>query len=352
MQNVRTIDLSSAITGKSIELGMKPTRIRVVEIPSNADVELSVDGGPYVPVTHAGQLFLPPCQGGQRKGIDSLTYTAGAASGELKLFYSDDGSDVDFSGASASSDSRRIVLATIVPRGISASLITSDPNKDTADPLSTANSGDGTAHIVYDGTKEIIGARYQVPAGGTNYSHAGGKLQDYALPLAQLLNTQTLTNHRGRPWYVELADTVMSTYSGTNTIYRGMGFGEINNTVAGWTKPFVGFISGKTSYWVLYARDDTTAGIINTPLTGYDPAEIHALKLRVGQDGSGPYVAAYINGTLVARETLPLSVDLADLGSYALNPYIGCSRALAAESVEIWGLLDGAMTLDLVFPEG
>lgn len=349
--NIREIDLSTAHTRQFLDLGIFATIIRVVSLPTGTEAEISFGGGPMLPITHVGQKFLTPCQGGRRKGFNQLTYTNAEQSGTLKLFVSDDESDVDFSAASTESLSREIVLATIIPRDIAAALSTHDPAKDTNDPLTALTSGDGTAHIAYDGVNEIIGARFQVPAGGTDYSHAGGQLQQYALPLAQLLNTQGLTNHRGRPWYVELATSIYSTFSGSSNIYRGIGFGEINYTVAGWNKPFVGIEDGRGGVWRLFARDSGGV-ILSEDLTGYATDEIQAVKIRIGQDGTGPYLEAHMNGALAHRESLPLTSDLGDLGSYNLNPFVGCVAALAAESVEIWAMLDGAMTLKLVFPEG
>ncbi len=350
MYNTHEIDLSSPHTNQELDLGHEATIIRVISHDGDAEIALG-SGAPMLPVTHIGQKFRLGCEGGKRKGVQRIYYTNAAGSGTVELLSSDDETDVDFSAASTPASGLEIVLATIVPRAIGASLLTSDPKWDTTNPLTHTDSGDGYSHLSHDGTNEVIGAEMKIPVGGTNYSHAGGKLAQYALPLAQLLNTQGLTNHRGRDWYVELADSIYSVFTGSNLIYRGIGFGEINNTVGGWQKPFVGLYSGKNSYWRLYAKD--AAGIrLDVSLPGYDPAEIHAVKVRIGQEAGAPYLEAWMDGALAHRETLPLAADLQGLGSFPLNPWMGCARALGADTVELWGLLDGAMTLKLVYPEG
>lgn len=353
MYNTHEIDLSSAHGNKELDLGHLATRIRVIHHGGNIELALA-PGAPLLPVTHVGQLFRLGCEGGVRVGKQRIFYTNPAGSGTVKLFSSDDESDVDFSGAGASDPKVELVLATVVLRTAPfAGLRTTNPFLDNDDPMAYFVSGDGNAETVYDTTNQLLGLRFQIPAGATVQSHAGGRLDKFNLPLAQILNTVGIPYHRGRDFYYEFADTIRTVASGTNTIHRGFGFGQLNYAGGSFSRPFIGlFCSHSSTEWFLWAKSDVSGQVLSIPLFGYVPEEIHAVQLRIGQENEIPYVEIWMDGFVAHREIMPLGSDLSGMDAATMEPWLGCHRALASESVELWGLLGGAMTLKLVYPNG
>lgn len=347
---VKTQTLAAALTNKPMLVNAR--MILFNKIPSDCTVRIGSVNADVMSLEKGTQKKLILC-GPKDDRIEYIYISCAVASGLLEVYTSEE-LDVDFSAASANGSSVELVLATIVPRDIpSATLATTDPFLDLVNPLSEVISGDGSTAMIYDAGNGIIGARYTIAAGAVAFSHAGGHMNAINLPLANIINTPGIVNHRGRNWYVELADSIYTSEVGTNIIRRGFGFGVINETVAGWNRPFIGFQAdrGHTD-WRLRAKALTSGQVLSVPLTGYSPLEIQALKLRIGQDDTIPYVEAWINGFLVHRETMPLSANLTEMGSFPMTPWEGVARSLAADTVTMWGLLDGAMTLKLVYPDG
>lgn len=370
-RKILELDLSSARTSEVVELGQWADLFRVVAHPGGGNVEIQFDEGEQaVPITFIGQRYFNGCDASRRpKRIDRIRVTNTAASGTLKLRVSDDGSDVDFQGASAD-ESAEVVLANYVPlsRGTSGSMYIGDPRISAASNHFTGVvSGSGTYRVlpcgIITGLGLVGGLRLMVPASAT--ANDGARAYPSTGPA---LNVDAILQPHGRSWGDDswgmfiADDLAVGDYVATtgSLLYAFFGLGWCWHTGAALEESFCGFrfpihLGPGGDYAPRAAlRESTTpyTPVANEVLTGVRWDIIHRYRIQWGRRHGVPFLEWLIDGVLQYSASVPLPTRFRGYSFSFYTPFYSIWKqdATSVDSLALHTMIGRGATIGMFTP--